>query len=79
MATRLQGEVKWFNDTKGYGMITPDDGSPEPYTILVYLSAIADSGISTLKGGQKVEYERTQSPKGVQASRVKVLEAEEGT
>ena len=48
------GTVKWFNDTKGYGFIKPDDGGGD---IFVHISAVEKSGLQTLKEEQKVEYE----------------------
>jgi CspA family cold shock protein len=48
------GTVKWFNPTKGYGFITPDDGSKDAF---IHISAVERAGLSTLREGQKVEYE----------------------
>jgi CspA family cold shock protein len=59
------GTVKWFNDAKGYGFITPDDGSED---LFAHFSAIQMDGFKTLKEGQKVRFEVTQGPKGTQAS-----------
>ena len=59
------GTVKWFNDAKGFGFITPDDGSED---LFAHFSAIQMSGFKTLKEGQKVRFEVTQGPKGKQAS-----------
>lgn len=61
------GTVKWFNDAKGYGFITPDDGSED---LFAHFSAINMSGFKTLKEGQKVTFEVTQGPKGKQASNI---------
>jgi CspA family cold shock protein len=58
------GIVKWFNDAKGYGFITPDDGSED---LFAHFSAIQMGGFKTLKEGQKVSFEVTQGPKGKQA------------
>ncbi len=55
------GTVKWFNDSKGFGFITPDDGSED---LFAHFSAINMSGFKTLKEGQKVSFEVTQGPKG---------------
>ena len=48
------GTVKWFNHTKGYGFISPDDGSKDAF---VHISAVERAGLSTLSEGQRVEYE----------------------
>jgi cold shock protein len=61
------GTVKWFNDSKGYGFITPDDGGED---LFAHFSAINMSGFKTLKEGQKVSFEVTQGPKGKQASNI---------
>ena len=61
------GTVKWFNDSKGFGFIKPDDGSED---LFAHFSAIQSSGFKTLKEGQKVSFEETQGPKGKQASNI---------
>lgn len=61
------GTVKWFNDAKGYGFITPDDGGED---LFAHFSAIQMSGFKTLKEGQKVSFEIVQGPKGKQASNI---------
>ncbi|MGA7801794.1 MAG: cold-shock protein [Gammaproteobacteria bacterium] len=61
------GTVKWFNETKGYGFITPDDGGDD---VFVHHSGIAGSGFKTLAEGQKVSFEVERGPKGLQAVQV---------
>jgi cold shock protein len=63
----LQGTVKWFNDEKGYGFITPDDGGED---LFVHHTGIAGSGFKSLEEGAKVSYEVTQGRKGMQAVNV---------
>jgi len=60
------GNVKWFNSQKGYGFITTDEGED----VFVHYSAIAGSGFRTLDEGQRVSFEVTQGPKGLQAANV---------
>jgi cold shock protein len=62
-----QGTVKWFNEEKGYGFITPDDGSED---LFVHHTGIAGSGFKSLEEGAKVSYEVTQGRKGMQAVNV---------
>jgi CspA family cold shock protein len=62
------GTVKWFNPEKGFGFITPDDGSAD---VFVHFSAIAGEGYRNLEENQKVEYDVTQGHKGPQAANVK--------
>ena len=61
------GTVKWFNDSKGYGFITPDDAGSD---LFVHHTGIAGSGFKSLTEGSKVEYEPAEGPKGPQATNV---------
>jgi CspA family cold shock protein len=65
------GTVKWFNADKGYGFITPDDGSKD---LFVHHSEIQTSGYRELNEGQKVEFEAVSGPKGPQASTVRPIQ-----
>jgi CspA family cold shock protein len=62
-----QGTVKWFNDAKGFGFITPADGSED---VFVHYSTVQGDGFKSLAEGQKVEFESTRGPKGMQATKV---------
>ena len=62
-----QGTVKWFNESKGFGFITPSDGGQD---LFVHFSAIAASGFKSLKEGQQVSFEIVDGPKGKQAANV---------
>ncbi len=64
------GTVKWFNIEKGFGFITPDDGSDD---VFVHYSGIVSGGFKSLDENQKVEYVLTNGPKGLQATEVKVV------
>ncbi len=64
------GTVKWFNDTKGYGFISPDDGGDD---LFAHFSEIQAEGFKTLQDGQKVSFEVTQGKKGLQAATIKPL------
>jgi CspA family cold shock protein len=64
---RATGTVKWFNDSKGFGFITPDDGSED---LFAHFSAINMAGFKTLKEGEKVSFDVVQGPKGKQASNI---------
>jgi CspA family cold shock protein len=61
------GTVKWFNNAKGYGFITPQDGTED---VFVHYSVIKSEGFRTLNEGQSVEYEAKRGPKGLQATEV---------
>jgi cold shock protein len=62
------GTVKWFNDEKGYGFITPDDGSKD---VFVHQTAIVAEGFRSLEEGSTVEYETESSDKGPKATNVR--------
>jgi len=61
------GTVKWFNESKGFGFISPSDGSSD---VFVHFSAIASSGFRTLAEGQQVSFDVETGPKGLQATNV---------
>ncbi len=61
------GTVKWFNESKGFGFISPSDGSAD---VFVHFSAITGSGFKTLTEGQTVTYQVEKGPKGLQATQV---------
>ena len=64
------GTVKWFNDSKGFGFITPDGGGED---LFAHFSQIQGSGYKSLKENQKVEFDVTAGPKGKQASNIKPM------
>jgi cold shock protein len=64
------GTVKWFNDSKGFGFITPDKGGDD---LFAHFSEIRSDGFKTLAENQKVSFETKQGPKGLQAANIKPL------
>ena len=66
----VSGTVKWFNESKGFGFITPADGSAD---VFVHFSAIQSSGFRSLAEGQAVQFEVEKGPKGPQAAKVVVV------
>ena len=67
MSNKMTGLVKWFNESKGFGFITPDNGSKD---VFVHFSAIQSGGFKTLNEGQKVEFSITAGVKGPSAENV---------
>lgn len=65
------GTVKWFNDSKGYGFITPEGGGED---LFAHFSAIQMSGFKTLTEGQRVVFDVTSGPKGQQAANIRAEE-----
>jgi cold shock protein len=66
----MQGTVKWFNTTKGYGFISPSDGAED---VFAHFSEIKMDGFRTLKEGQQVQFEMQVGPKGRQAANIRLL------
>ncbi|MFP3019662.1 MAG: transcription antiterminator/RNA stability regulator CspE [Arsenophonus sp.] len=65
--SKVKGNVKWFNEAKGFGFITPEDGSKD---VFVHFTAIQSKGFKTLTEGQKVEFDITEGEKGPSAINV---------
>ena len=65
------GTVKWFNDSKGFGFITPADGGKD---LFVHFSAIQEQGFKTLREGQRVSFDVTAGSKGPQASNIRSVD-----
>jgi CspA family cold shock protein len=66
----IQGTVKWFNESKGYGFITPEDGGQD---LFVHFSEIQGEGYKTLREGDKVSFDKGQGQKGPQAIKVEKI------
>ncbi len=69
MSERVRGTVKWFNNSKGYGFLAPENGTD----VFVHFSAIQGDGYRSLEEGQTVEFAIEQGPKGQQAADVVIL------
>jgi CspA family cold shock protein len=69
MSNRQTGTVKWFNDEKGFGFITPEGGGDD---LFVHFKAIQSDGFKSLKEGQKVSFIAAKGQKGMQAEEVRV-------
>ncbi|MDH5694921.1 MAG: cold shock domain-containing protein CspD [Gammaproteobacteria bacterium] len=67
------GTVKWFNNAKGYGFISPDGGNAD---VFAHFSAIEMDGYKTLKQGQKVEFDMIEGPRGLQATKISAVAEE---
>ena len=65
------GTVKWFNDAKGFGFVTPEGGGKD---LFAHFSAIQGQGFKTLREGQRVQFDLTSGPKGEQASNIRPLD-----
>jgi CspA family cold shock protein len=70
MSKMSTGTVKWFNDAKGYGFITPEGGGKD---LFAHYKEIQGSGFRSLQEGQRVEFEVREGPKGLQASQIRGL------
>ena len=67
----MEGTVKWFDHTKKFGFIKPNDGSPD---VFVHFSALEADSVSKMQDGARVEFETTEGQKGPQANSVRVLD-----
>jgi CspA family cold shock protein len=65
------GTVKWFNDAKGFGFVTPEDGGKD---LFAHFSAIQQPGFKSLQEGQRVTFDVTTGPKGQQASNIRIAD-----
>ncbi len=70
MPNMIKGQVKWFNESKGFGFITPEDGSKD---VFVHFSAIQDQGFKTLTEGQNVQFSIENGAKGPSAANVTAI------
>jgi CspA family cold shock protein len=70
MSNVSTGTVKWFNEAKGFGFITPADGGEDHFA---HFKEIQGTGFKTLAEGQKVEYKAQRGPKGMQATQIRPL------
>ena len=68
---RKNGVVKWFNDAKGFGFITPDEGGDD---LFVHFSSVEGDGFRSLQEGQRVEFETVEGRKGQEAKDVRIVE-----
>ena len=66
------GTVKWFNNAKGYGFVTPDGGEQD---VFIHFSAIEMDGYKTLREGQKIQFDISEGPKGLHAAHVQAYSA----
>ena len=69
MSERINGTVKWFNSSKGYGFLTQNDGAD----VFVHFTEISSDGFRTLEEGQRVEFSVEEGPKGLQAKNVVIV------
>ena len=70
MSTQQTGTVKWFNDSKGFGFITPEEGGGD---LFAHFSAIASDGFRTLIENQRVSFDSGYGPKGLQATNIQAI------